>query len=93
MVRSAHLARVSNHEAPMPPSFETPHLAVVARLARAIQYSRDSRDKSRRRGVLDHPPSRVMTDERGDAGGSRYFGNRNEAGTPVVEEVMDRCDE
>jgi hypothetical protein len=28
---------------------------VIARLDRAIQYSRDSRGRSRSRGVLDHP--------------------------------------
>src|SRR5689334_12929130 len=37
--------------------------AVIARLGRAIQYSRDAAGQSRSRGVLDHPPSRVMTKE------------------------------
>jgi hypothetical protein len=32
MVRSAHLARVSNHEARMPPSFETPRYAWLLRM-------------------------------------------------------------
>jgi hypothetical protein len=36
---------------------------VIARLDRATQYSRDAGDKSRRLGVLDHPPPRVMTAE------------------------------
>jgi hypothetical protein len=31
---------------------------------RGIQYSRDSSDRSRPRGVLDYPPSRVMTAEK-----------------------------
>src|SRR5258705_12555223 len=33
---------------------------VVARLDRAIQYSRDVSEKTRSRSVLDHPPSRAM---------------------------------
>src|SRR5258706_14201427 len=43
------------------------HTAVVARLDRAIQDSRDADDKSRSRGVPDHPLSRVMTTEPGVA--------------------------
>jgi hypothetical protein len=34
---------------------------VIARLDRATQYSRAAGDKSRGRGVLDHPHARVMT--------------------------------
>jgi len=36
-------------------------LAVIARLGRAIQYSRDASGRPRSRGVLDSPPSRGMT--------------------------------
>jgi len=36
-------------------------LSVVARLDRAIQYSKDAGDQSRGRGVLDTPLSRGMT--------------------------------
>jgi hypothetical protein len=43
----------------------SPHnKAVIARLARATQYSRGARDQSRSRGVLDHPLSRMMTMEK-----------------------------
>src|SRR4051812_11669108 len=34
---------------------------VIARRVRAFQYSRAAGDKSRGRGVLDHPHARVMT--------------------------------
>jgi hypothetical protein len=37
------------------------NLAVIARLDRAIQYSRDAGEVRRSRGVLDSPPSRGMT--------------------------------
>jgi len=36
-------------------------VAVIARLDRAIQYSRDASGIRRRRSVLDSPPSRGMT--------------------------------
>src|SRR3954447_17472632 len=41
------------------------HSAVIVRLDRAIQYSRDVNGLSRSRGVLDSPPSRGMTAEFG----------------------------
>ncbi|KYG19816.1 hypothetical protein SE92_05680 [Bradyrhizobium sp. AT1] len=44
-----------------------PQIGVIARLDRAIQQSRDFGVKSIGRGVLDHPPSRVMTAEYGAA--------------------------
>jgi len=36
------------------------HTAVIARLDRATQYSRDGSDKSRNRGVLDAPLEPVI---------------------------------
>jgi hypothetical protein len=39
------------------------HSAVIARLARAIQYSSAPVHEPIGRGVLDHPLSRVMTTE------------------------------
>jgi hypothetical protein len=39
--------------------------AVIARLDRAIQYSRDVNDKPRGRGILDTPHARGMTGECG----------------------------
>src|ERR1700730_14988632 len=48
-----------------------PSTIVIARLDRAIQYSRAFAFERHRRGVLDHPLSRVMTSEIGAT--SRLF--------------------
>ena len=44
-----------------------PNTAVIARLDRAIQYAAAYRSIAEASGILDHPPSRVMTTRRIDA--------------------------